>query len=250
VTTWTPGAVSSRARPFDLPLWRGVEAQHLVSTLRLAADLESQRILEREIDAAKPVLPDALASLPPLLAAPFRYRPLPPGSRFRSPEDPGVFYGAPEIRTVCAEVGHWRWRGFLMDCPGLEALPATSFTLFPVKAKGPGVDLREPPFDADRGDWQDRNDYRATQAFGRVARDAGLALIGYQSVRDPGEGLNVAVLAPSALKGYSATRHQTWTLALDRKKAIWIRSNEEAFSFDLPFAGIARTGSPLREERG
>jgi hypothetical protein len=236
VTTWTPGAVSSSARHFDLSLWRGVEAQHLVSTLRLAADLESQRILEREIDAAKPPLADALAALPPLLAAPFRYRPLPPGSRFRSPEDPGVFYGAPEVRTVCAEVGHWRWRGFLLDCPGLQALPATSFTLFPVKARGEGVDLRESPFDADGKAWQDRNDYRGTQAFGRVARAAGLALIGYQSVRDPGAGLNVAVLAPSALRGYSATRHQTWTLALDRKKAIWIRSDREAFSFDLSLA--------------
>lgn len=233
MTTWTPAAVSSSARPFDVALWRGVEAQHLVSTLRLAADLASQRILEREIDAAKPALPDALASLHPLLAAPFRYRPLPPGSRFRSPDDPGVFYGAPEIRTVCAEVGHWRWRGFLMDCPGLDALPATSFTLFPVKARGQGVDLREKPFEADRTDWQDRNDYRATQSFGRVAREAELDLIAYQSVRDPEAGMNVAVLAPKSLRGFSETRQQTWTLVLDRKKAIWIRSERAAFSFDL-----------------
>jgi hypothetical protein len=120
-----------------------------------------------------------------------------------------------------------------MDCPGLQSLPATSFTLFPVKARGQGVDLREAPFDANRKDWQNRNDYRATQAFGRVARAAGLALIAYQSVRDPGEGLNVAVLSAAALRGYSATRHQTWTLALDRRRAIWIRSNAEAFSFDL-----------------
>ena len=45
-----------------------------------------------------------------LLFTPFRYPPPPGGSRFRGPNDPGVFYGADEIRTACAELGYWRWR--------------------------------------------------------------------------------------------------------------------------------------------
>lgn len=49
-----------------------------------------------------------------LIFTPFRYTPPPPGSRFRAPTDPGVFYGAFERRTACAEIGFWRWR-FVRD---------------------------------------------------------------------------------------------------------------------------------------
>ena len=91
-------------------LWRAVEAQHVVSTMALVDSIEEQHVLERLLDETKPSIPAAAAHLHWLLFTPFRYPPPPGGSRFRGPNDPGVFYGADEIRTACAELGYWRWR--------------------------------------------------------------------------------------------------------------------------------------------
>jgi hypothetical protein len=99
-----------------LDLWRAVEAQHRVSTMVLVDTLDEQALLEHILDDSKPVLPSAQRSLHYLLFTPFRYPPLPNGSRFRGPFDPGVFYGAEAIRTACAELGYWRWR-LLRDSP-------------------------------------------------------------------------------------------------------------------------------------
>jgi hypothetical protein len=74
-------------------------------------DTDEQALLERLLDDSKPAAPHWL------LFAPFRHPPLPSGSRFRGPADPGVFYGAELQRTACAELGYWRWR-LLMDVPG------------------------------------------------------------------------------------------------------------------------------------
>ena len=61
----------------------------------------------------KPPVPAGARTLHYLLFTPFRYPPPPGGSRFRGPNDPGVFYGADEVRTACAELGYWRWRHLL-----------------------------------------------------------------------------------------------------------------------------------------
>ena len=99
-------------------LWRAVEAQHVVSTMALVDSIEEQHVLERLLEDTKPPIPAAAAHLHWLLFTPFRYPPPPGGSRFRGPNDPGVFYGADEIRTACAELGYWRWR-HLLDSPAL-----------------------------------------------------------------------------------------------------------------------------------
>jgi hypothetical protein len=230
-TTWTPAAVASRAAEARFEAWRAVEAQHVVSTARLVPVAE-QRRLEEILDAAKPPVPPGIERLHYLLAAPFRYRPLPPGSRFRAPDDPGVLYAAHERRTACAEAGWWRWKGFLLDCRGLDELPPARFTLFPLEMRGSAVDLRKAPFARDRAAWQDRESYARTQAFARVAREAGVGIVVYESVRDPGRGANAAALHPRALGKPGQTRMQTWTLLVSRGGAKWIRDGAEAFSFD------------------
>jgi hypothetical protein len=215
-----------------------VEAQHVVSTMRLVATPEEQRRLELLLDQAKPGVAKPLDKLHFLLAAPFRYRPWPPGSRFRAPDDGGVFYGAVEIRTACAEMAWWRWKGFLLDAPALEELPPVAFTLFPVSvADRAAVDLREPPFVGDRATWTHPADYSGTQAFGRVARDADIGILLYESVRDPQHAANVAVLQPRAFRKFQPTRQQTWTLLVNRTRANWIRSDTVAFSFETEYWG-------------
>jgi hypothetical protein len=209
-----------------------VEAQHVVSTMRLVDTPEEQRRLEMILDQAKPGIARALEKLHFLLAAPFRYRPWPPGSRFRAPDDPGVFYGALEIRSACAEMAWWRWKGFLLDSPALAELPPVSFTLFPVGVADRAVDLREPPLAEDRATWTHKADYSGTQAFARTAREADVGLIIYESVRDPEHGANVAVMAPRAFRRFQSTRGQTWTLLVNRARAHWVRSEAVAFSFD------------------
>src|SRR5690349_24755031 len=99
------------SKPISLKAWRAVEAQHVVSTLRLTGnDPEQQDLLERILEESKPALPAAAEGLHYLLATPFRYPPLRSGSRFRAWPDPGVLYAALERRTACAEMGYWRWR--------------------------------------------------------------------------------------------------------------------------------------------
>ena len=98
--------------------WRAVEAQHLVATMRLVDTLEEQELLERILEASKPVVPESAKALHCLLFTPFRYS-SPQPSRFRRADAPGIWYGASDIRGACAEVGYWRWR-FLVESQGLR----------------------------------------------------------------------------------------------------------------------------------
>jgi hypothetical protein len=86
-----------------------VEAQHIASTMKLVDTAAEQDLLEEIIEAHKPPLPEEARALDYLLAAPFRYTPFAPGSRFRSPADAGVFYGAESVRTGPAH---------RLQCPG------------------------------------------------------------------------------------------------------------------------------------
>jgi hypothetical protein len=234
-TTWTPAAVASEARPWQGRLWRAVEAQHRISTLRLVDTLAEQSQLESLLEASKPAAPSGSQPYHYLLLTPFRYPSLHPGgSRFRAATDPGVFYGADERRTACAELGYWRWR-FLEDCPALERLAALPHTLFLVQAAGSGVDLTQAPFARDAADWTARRDYAACQQLAGFARAAQLALIRYQSVRDPQAGKCAAVLSLSALQR-EPQEEQTWRLAVTRQRVQWRRESvlhEESFEFDV-----------------
>lgn len=233
MTTWTAAAVASSGFDSARDIWRAVEAQHVVSTMRVVDTLQEQRVLEAVLDRAKPPLRDELHGLHYLLAAPFRYRPQPPGSRFRGVEDAGVFYGAEQVRTACAEAAWWRWRGFVREAPGLPPMPPVGFTIFPVRVSGATLDLRRPPLDRDRAAWTHPSNYGATQAFARTAREAQMALIVYESVRDPQRGANVAVLRAGAFGPFTPTDGQSWQLLLSASHAHWLHAGGEAHSFPL-----------------
>jgi hypothetical protein len=210
-------------------LWRAVEAQHIASTLRLVANVEEQLLLERVLEQTKPPVPPDAAGLHYLLATPFRYS-SPVGSRFRAPADSGIWYGAEAQRTACAELGFWRWR-FLMDAPALDSLGPSPQSVFQAGMDGRMVDLTHAPFKRARAEWTHPSDYAPLQAFTRVARDADIDAIRYESVRDPEHGAAVAVLRPSCFKPRRPLEQHAWFLTVRPESVIWQRDGQ-SFEFD------------------
>ncbi len=218
--------VGSASRERTFKSWRAVEAQHIVSTLRLtASDPVQQELLERILEENKPQLPDAAHKLHYLLATPFRYPPSQHGSRFRLWSDTGVLYSASHRRTACAEMGYWRCR-FLRDSPGLTTIPAAAQTLFQLGATGHGLDLTQPPLKRWQALWTHLTSYTATQSLARQARALDKQWIAYQSVRDPESGLCYAVLNPNALRPRQPLARETWYLTVTPDTSIWQRDGE------------------------
>ncbi len=105
-TTWTPRALASESAAFELALWRGVEAQHVVATRALVDSRAEQELLEQILEDNKPAIPSECAGLDYLLFTPFRYPSSAYGSRFRDVTDPGVWYGAETVQASCPEAGY------------------------------------------------------------------------------------------------------------------------------------------------
>ena len=245
-STWTPLAVSSEASDWRASIWRIVEAQHVASTMKVVDNAAEQDLLESLLETSKPPLPDDAGGLDYLLATPFRYGPIRPGSRFRGVSDPGVFYGAESIPTACAELGYWRWK-FLMDSEDLDKIEPVAHTAFRADVHTLSVDLRTSPFNRDAELWLHPSDHSGTQAFARVAREADIGAIVYQSVRDPKAGWCAAILTPAA---FSSKKHhpstQTWWLAVHQDQVSW-RRHRETIVFQITDSGATtRTMSPLK----
>ncbi len=230
-------AVASNARVFTLTPWRAVEAQHVVATMPLVDSLEEQALLERLLKESKPPLPPGCEGLHWLLFTPFRYPPPPGGSRFRGEHDAGVLYAADAIETACAELGYWRWR-HLMESPEMEAIPPRAQTVFQVAVKARGVDLRDKAFARSRSKWTHPSDYSACQKLGREVREAGLGIIRYESVRDPGHGGCVVVMGPGAFSRKGPVKVETWQLAVFRERVVWRRDDPvRPLSVEFPASG-------------
>lgn len=217
---WWDAGIRPRARV----LWRGVEAQHLVATMKLVDSLDEQAELERLLEASKPPLPPAGAGLHYLLNTPFRYR-SPHPSRFRRAGEPGIWYGAEELHTAGAEVAYWRWR-FLMDSDGLrEGELLSEHTFFQARADGAALDLTEPPWNAAEPSWSDPVDYRACHALAGQARERGVQWLRYFSARQPA-GHCGAVLTPQCLSLIEPQHRQTWVCKVTRSLALLIHDDD------------------------
>lgn len=206
-------AVADEARPQALggEVLRVVESQEQVATNRLVATLAEQDLLESMLEASKPPLPKAAMRLDYLLATPFRYPPLPHGSRFGGRHEPSLFYAARSLTTVLAESAYYR----LVFWQGMRAAPRvplrTQHTLFGARLRARRAYLlHAPPFDAYRPVLASRDDYGPTQALGRHLRTGGADAIEYVSARDRAGGLNVALFSPSAFAQPRPTFKQEW----------------------------------------
>lgn len=215
--TWTPAALASESKPYEGRGWRLVEAQHQVSTLKLVDTLEEQRILEGLIERTKPVIPEDCRHLDYLLATPSRYDATPrTGSRFRRPRQAdGVFYASEEPETAVAEIVFYRLL-FFAESPGTpwpkEAVEYTGFSV--ALAVDRAVDLMVPPFAEYRAIWIHPTCYEPCQELADAAKSARIALIRYESVRDPHHRANLAVLACGAFSEPRPIERHTWRIRI------------------------------------
>ena len=208
---WAACGTQAQPRLLSGEILRLVESQEQVATNRLVATLAEQDLLEDMLEASKPGVPSRAARLDYLLATPFRYPPLPHGSRFGGRHEPALFYAARTLPTVLAESAYYRfvfWQGMRVPPP---APLLTQHTLFGARLRARrGYALQLPPFDAYRPVLTSRDDYGPTQALGRALRGAGADAIEYVSARDAAEGLNVALFTPSALGQPRPAFKQEW----------------------------------------
>ncbi|MDO9417223.1 RES family NAD+ phosphorylase [Pararhizobium sp.] len=214
---WTPAALSSEARVFSGAVWRLVEAQHRVSTLKLVDTLEEQALLETLLEETKPMLPPECAGLDYLLATPFRYGALyPQGSRFRrAGRTLGVFYAAERVETALAEMAFYRLL-FFADSPRTPfPSDAAEYTAFSAAVETRAlIDLTAPPLDRDAPAWTDLVDYGPCQSLAENARTGQIEAIRYRSVRDPGRGANIALLTARCFARPQPVDRQTWRIRL------------------------------------
>lgn len=206
---WTRCAGDSELRALlDTP-WRVVEAQHQVSTRKLVDSAEEQEILEEMIDRVKP--PDLTGGkLHYLLFTPFRYPPLPHGSRFGTRRERGIWYGALDRRTAFAEVAYYRFL-FLEGTHAVLGAVTTALTAFTAKVRAQrGVDLTAPPFDAFVRAISSPTSYASSHSLGAAMRGAGVQAFRYRSARDIEDGTNVGVFEPLVFRNATPKSLETW----------------------------------------
>ena len=216
--TWIPAALRSEQRAYSAVCWRCVEAQHVVSTLRLVDTLDEQTLLEDILEETKPAVPPDCAGLHYLYMTPFRYGPYPNGSRFRrAGPTPGVYYASESPRTAIIETA-FHLLLFYAESPQTP-FPAqpSEHTAFDVPARArSAIELTAGRFSDAEALWMDPVDYEPCQGLEEMARAKGVEIIRYASVRDPTHAANVAILDCAAFAAKKPGQHQSWRLWFNR----------------------------------
>lgn len=211
--------------------------------MKLTDSLEDQAILEELIEETKPPVPPDCEGLHFLLMTPFRYsRQNPWGSRFRRPNaESGVFYAAEQPETAIAETVFHRLR-FFADSPETPwPQNAAEYTAFSVEVHSErAIDLNAAAPDELAG-ILDPADYSAGQIFADRAREAGIELIKYPSVRATDHRANLAMLTPAAFARAEPIDRQTWRIYLDSNGG---RAICESPNLSLAFARDAFNSDP------
>ena len=224
-------------RDYRARIFRMVEAQHRISTSRLADNLLDEERLERLVEEVKPPMPHSARGLHHLLATPFRYGHR-SASRFRrAGERPGIFYASESGATCLAEMAYWRLRFFAAATGSILPATTTEHLMFSAKvAAARSLDLTLPPFAADRARWIDPRDYSACQSFADQARKIDTQAIRYESARDPGDGRNFALLDPACFESRVPRAEGTWHFRFRTGRLTAIAaspsSGRQEFSFD------------------
>ncbi len=216
-------ACSHRVSPGPLSgsLWRMVESQEEVATTALVDTLDEQAALEGLLERTKPYRAGT-ERLHYLLATPFRYPPLPHGSRFGRRFEPSLFYGSIHRSALLGEAAYYRF----VFASGLETpFPkplTTRHTAFSARYRvARGLRLEQTPFSEYRAELASPTDYAATQALGSALRDNGIGAFTFASARDPEQGLNAALFEPSALADRAPRSQTSWTCETTRERVSW-----------------------------
>jgi hypothetical protein len=163
-----------------------------------------------------------------LLSTPFRYPPLPSGSRFGARRERGIWYGAEAVSTAMAEVAYYRLLFLTGTAAALDNV-TVELTAFRVSARtSRGVDLVAPPFASHRRAIASPSRYRATQALGTAMRADGVEMCRYPSARDPNAGSCVAVFTPSVFGRSQPQQFQRWQCSVSREAVEMVRRDYTA----------------------
>jgi hypothetical protein len=200
---------SQQIKPVEGVLYRLVESQEEIATNGYVDTLEEQAVLESLLDQAKPAYGDLsqqgnLDDYHYLLKTPFRYPPLPWGSRFGRHHETDIFYGGCSVAVTLAESAFYRfifW--FSIDAQPVKAMIKSQHQLFSVEYNtAHGVQLQSAAFSAEQSLLTHASDYRACQKLGSDMREAGVDAFEYTSARDPEQGVCVGLfnIAPLVTK--------------------------------------------------
>lgn len=226
-----PDALQSELRAYQGSIYRCVEAQHLVSTMKLVDTTAEQAMLEDALEGSKPPIPVGARHLGFLLSTPFRYRSR-HDSRFRKAvSDYGVFYGAENSETAVREMVFYRLL-FFAESPGTQfPREPTQYSVFTVDvAAARALDLTEEPLKQHYEYWTRLADYGPCQELADVGRGIDLQMVAYQSVRHNKGKKNVAIFDPAVFVGQPA-QCETWNVFIGPAGAQAIREAPR-FSFD------------------
>ena len=222
-------------------LWRMVESQEQIATTILVDTLAEQAELERLLERSKPPR-RGTQHLHYLLATPFRYPPLPHGSRFGNRFEPSLYYGALDASALLAETAYYR---FVFAAGPAQAFPAallTHHTAFSARFRSErGIRLEAPPFDRHREPLTSPVSYAQTQALGAAMRADGIEAFTFMSARDPAGGLNAALFVPAALHD-SAPREQAAWSCETTAAAVTLRQHAAHRVITFPLAAFLVDG--------
>ncbi len=207
--------------PYAGNVWRVIEGQYRPATRKITDTLAEQNRLEELLEASKPAVPPECRHLDYQFRSPFRYGRYPGASRFRREgHTPGVYYAAERALTAAIETA-WGLVKFYRASPGTP-LPntTTSHTAIQADVAVPvSLDLSRADV-AQLGDWTHPTDYTACCDLAEDLRAQNCELIRYTSARDPGAGLNTAILTCRAFLQPAPIATQTWHVFLARDRIM------------------------------
>src|SRR5450631_44574 len=213
---WTQCAGPNRVAPIACKAWRVVEAQHKVMTRRLVDDLEEQLLLEQIVDDVKPPRPPGpqFEGLHFLLFTPFRHPPLKGGSRFGTPAERGLWYGAKLLETCLAEKAYFQILFAAGTTAKLNNLSCLWSAYQAEIRASRGIDFTAPPFAAFEGEISSPSSYAFSQRLGTQMRAAAIEACVYRSARCRKKGDAIALIEPAFGSRSPLRASQTWVCSL------------------------------------
>jgi RES domain len=187
-----------------------VESQSRPSTRALVDSLDDHALLEQMLEESKPAAPEGAERLHYLLWTPFRYPPLPHGSRFGTRSEGGLWYGSEGLVTAFAEFAYYQF--YFLEGPVVPLGPLRRrVSVFQTQVRTErGVDLTRPPFLRFRSALSSPSHYTDSQQLGTEVRADGVQACRFHSARDAKGGTNVVVFTPKAFSRKKPGPLQTW----------------------------------------
>jgi len=235
---WTRCHGMEHSQPLEILAFRIVESQERIATMTLVDTTEEQMLLEVMLDESKPATAlEDNGSKHYLITTPFRYPPLPYGSRFGLRTRPSLFYASLDTKTTLAECAYYRfvfWQG-MAEPPPMQRL-MTEHTTFAVSVETDiGIALEKKPFIEYKSEISSPVRYQESQALGEDMRASQVEAFTYLSARDRQQGINIGIFTPRAIKSKRPLRKQLWSCITTTQEVsfIHLHAKTKPISFSL-----------------